>query len=343
MIILHHFSLFLELHNMKELSIDSSIGTFFFVFGKLGVNIFILISGYFLINSKFKATRIIKLWLQIVFYSVLIMAILKFANIISVSWKELYKYFLPISYHKYWFISTYMYLYLLSPFINKFAKSLKQNDYKTLLIILTVLFSIIYSIIYDSNKYITGTGIFESISWFVYLYLLAGYIRLYGIKLLQDKKKNIIIACLALILFLVVIFGSRYIFIEFGKLGNLLKYFTRMNSIFLLILAVTIFYIFKNMKERHSKVVNYFGHLTIAVYLIHEHPNLRMIIWNNVEKIMNHLNMHVILMAILSTIALFVFAAICEFVREYMLEKNILKLLKNNKLLEKIDLKMDIN
>ena len=38
--------------------------------GQVGVNIFFLITGYFMINSKFKIRKLLKLFLQVFFYSV---------------------------------------------------------------------------------------------------------------------------------------------------------------------------------------------------------------------------------------------------------------------------------
>ena len=40
--------------------------------GKIGVSVFVMISGYFLVNSKgFKISKLLKFWLQVLFYSVL--------------------------------------------------------------------------------------------------------------------------------------------------------------------------------------------------------------------------------------------------------------------------------
>ena len=57
---------------------------------------------------------------------------------------------------------------------------------------------------------------------------------------------------------------------------------------------------------------------------------------------MNIYDVNIIVMSIICTISLFVLAGICEFVRVNLLEKNIFKCLKNNKLLNKIDEKMNI-
>lgn len=44
--------------------------------GKIGVNVFVLISGYFLIIApKIKISKVIKLWLQIAFYSLILFAL----------------------------------------------------------------------------------------------------------------------------------------------------------------------------------------------------------------------------------------------------------------------------
>lgn len=81
MIILHHLAIYLRNTKVPLTTTGRCLTTSFFGLGKLGVNIFVLISGYFLINSKFKTKKVIKLWLQVVFYSVLIMIIIKLTRI----------------------------------------------------------------------------------------------------------------------------------------------------------------------------------------------------------------------------------------------------------------------
>ena len=38
----------------------------------VGVNIFVLISGYFLVDSKFKTNKLLSIWIQVLTYSVVI-------------------------------------------------------------------------------------------------------------------------------------------------------------------------------------------------------------------------------------------------------------------------------
>lgn len=341
MIVVHHYEMFAGFTNNGNLSLNSYIEIALYSLGKLGVNIFVIISGYFLINSRFNTKKVIKLWMQILFYSVSIMIILKMLNIVSVSTKETVKYFLPISYKKYWFASTYMYLYLIFPFLNKFAHSIDKKTYKTVLILLSMMFSLIYSIIYKSNSFQTGTGVFESLVWFVFLYLLAGYIRVYGIKFLENKRKNIIFTIILIIVFFGILFISHFMYIKFHKLKNIINYYTRMNSVFLLLLAVTIFYVFKNIKIKNSKIINLIARNSFAVYLIHEHELIRIPMWKFINSIVvQYSNEYIIILGCI--IIFFTIAGIIEKIR-ILLEKHILKIEIFEKIFTKCDNLMNLD
>src|SRR5574344_1877581 len=98
MITLHHFSLYLGLYNNSNLGMEKNIfGIVLFSLGKIGVNIFIIISGYFLIDSKSNIKKIIKLWLEVLFYSVSILIIGELLHINTLSFNDNVKALLPIS------------------------------------------------------------------------------------------------------------------------------------------------------------------------------------------------------------------------------------------------------
>ena len=105
MIIAHHFSVHgnfilekIPLLNKIWLQLLSSGG-------KIGVNIFIIISGFFLINSKkVNMNKIIKLLAQLLFYSILIFIIFGSFGIVSFNIKSLVKHIL--GYPIWWFAKT---------------------------------------------------------------------------------------------------------------------------------------------------------------------------------------------------------------------------------------------
>ena len=88
----------------------------------VAVNCYVLISGYFLINShSFHWTKVWKLWSTVAFYSLLFYAISVDA---SGHW-DLYKtihYLLPVRYSIYWFVTAYIGTYLLSPYLARLAQ-----------------------------------------------------------------------------------------------------------------------------------------------------------------------------------------------------------------------------
>ena len=341
-VIIHHFSLYGGYNNINNLTVTSYAGKIMFTVGKLGVDIFVLISGYFLINAKFSFKKIIKFWIQILFYSVGIMLIVSINNLDNIKLSEIYKCFFPISYSRYWFASTYLYMYVLFPFINKFAHSINKNKYKFLLIILTIMFSGIYSVLYCSNSYQTGVGIFEAISWFIYLYLLAGYIKIYGIKFFENKIRTNIITMVLVILFIIFVMLLHTLDVKYNILGNLLSYYITINSIFILILAVSIMYCFINMKPRYYKIVNLLGSSSFAVYLLHEHKMLRMTLWNYVNDIMMNHNINIIVMTLICIVFLYVIATIIEFIRIRVFENNLFKIKKVESICNKINVKFNI-
>ena len=79
--------------------------------GKIGVNIFVLISGYFLITANtVKTNKVINLWLQIFTYSAGVFLAVVLVSPQTFGIKEFIKTVLPITYSKWWFASAYFVL-----------------------------------------------------------------------------------------------------------------------------------------------------------------------------------------------------------------------------------------
>ena len=77
LIIAHHFSLHGGFRVVQSKPLINRIWILWLQLGgKIGVNIFVLISGYFLVSSPaFKLKKVLKLWLQLFFYSIVIYAV----------------------------------------------------------------------------------------------------------------------------------------------------------------------------------------------------------------------------------------------------------------------------
>lgn len=324
-------------HNLTYIQgteIHQGIGAVLLGIGQLGVTVFVLISGYFQIDKEFKTKRVVRVYLQLLFYSISMMIICTVFKFAEFNKLAIIRAFLPVSYNEYWFFSAYIILCVLTPFLNKFAKSLEKENYKKMLIIFTVIFSVIYSLLYSSRSYSVGDGNLGAVAWFIYLYLLAGYIKLYKINILENKKTLYILTITVFI-----IFATLLIFLNQTRNHTAFYWYVKINSIFILTLAVLVFYIFKNAKIKQSKIINYIASLTFPVYIIHENYLFRETFWsvsNKIVPISSNTVTSTILNILCSIFAVFIMAAVAETIRRFI-EKQIFKSKKVNELLEKSD------
>lgn len=115
----------LVLHCLSGGALDYRSGIQLYVYWWLealaivAVDIFVLISGYFLVESKFKVKNIFKVaisgvWIYSVFFTFITMKI----DAQGISWSTLFNACVPILTKKYWFVNSYVLMYILSPFIN---------------------------------------------------------------------------------------------------------------------------------------------------------------------------------------------------------------------------------
>ena len=119
-IILHH-----SIVHSKILLNSSNINYYIInilqITGPISNNIFILITGYYMINKKVKITNLVKLVLENIFYSycmLFIYLVIFKGNDINVIIKST----IPVLSNSEWFITGYILLYLSIPIINKLLK-----------------------------------------------------------------------------------------------------------------------------------------------------------------------------------------------------------------------------
>lgn len=292
--------------------------TFFIEYACLiAVNLYVMISGYYMIKSKFKIKKIIKLEMQVLFYSLLIYLLLVVFGQVKFSKTELINSLLPTITNRYWFVTAYIGLYLLIPFINKIANSLTKKEYITLLVILTFTLSIVKTI-YPANYIMNGSVIV----WFIYLYLLAGYIRIYFDK--KVNKYKLLFLYLATIIIQIVI---RNISLK-SQITTIKDYAeTSYNNswFYTLIETLAIFLIFKNIKiknEKINKAITKIAPLTLGVYLIHDNKYLRPVLWDKILHPLTFLNsgIAIVIAEIVDVMLIFLVCCIVEKLRQLIFE-----------------------
>ena len=281
------------LHYTQNSGIFSDTGTYTFqnifvifinTICSVGVNCFVLISGYYLSNSKFKIQKIIHLWGLVLFYSLGIFLVYKIAGhsvVNPMSEVETLYVFTPVLNVHYWFIVPYLALYIIFPFLNKMINALNQKQLKVILIIFFILMSVINNITPMNQNFEAIGG--HSILWFMFLYGVGSYIRKYKNKNEGKYKYKYL-----LYFFICIILGFivKIIFELTSGLNVLIQLFnyrvTAFNSVFGFLGALSLFMFFKNVKikgENIGKCILFLSKNVFAVYLIHEHELNRNVIW----------------------------------------------------------------
>ncbi len=139
MIVASHFCIHGGFKYGEELTLNSVWLTFFGSGGKLGVDVFMLISGYFAVMSeRFRYSRVLRLWLQGFFYAVGIYLILILVKAIKFKTVDLLLSFIPVSAKIWWFLTCFFILTLLSPLIHRMYRSISQSAFKKALAVMTV-------------------------------------------------------------------------------------------------------------------------------------------------------------------------------------------------------------
>ncbi len=283
----------------------------------VAVNCYVYITGYFLVNSNFKIKKILKLWGQVLFYSLSIYFVLLFTNLIDFNIKDMIVSFMPIITKQYWFITVYILLYILSPFLNVMINNLSKKQFRSLIFILLFVFCICTTLL--DPKYVLDSTTGYGIIWFICLYFIGAYIRLHHNK---EEKKNIYNLLIYFGITVMVILSRLIIKYILGKYNvNIIDElrFYQYNSISIFISSLFLFIYFKNLNITNNifkEFVLKIAPLTLGVYLIHDHVQMRVVMYNNILHTTNYLSDNKFLVvAICSVIFIFSACIIIEYLR----------------------------
>ena len=242
------------------------------------VNVFILISGYFLIDSKFKLGRLVELLAEMIFYSLgaFLVCMLLGVDI----HEEINVYFLlhtvlPMHMDLYWFLTAYVFVYIMLPIIQAGVKNIPQKHFRialNLLLILECGFKSCLPFKLEEDK------MGYNLIWFLTVFLIGAYIKMYGLRFLNKPYKGWICYGLQVLLILLETGTIYRVYVKYGHLESLLKVATDYNHLFVILAAVGLFAAFlsaKPMNEKVGRVVCMLSPMALGVYLYHENLSLR--------------------------------------------------------------------
>ena len=231
-----------------------------FIIAFCGVDCFALISGFVGWKSRLKLSRILLLWLQTFFYSVLITSIFSvvFPECVTVEvWKTS---LLPITMNEYWYISAYFGFLFFAPFMNLGIQNIKRRQFEICLFCAFVLGTIMPWIA-KSSPYGFNAG--YSTIWLCVMYAAGAYVSKYE---LNKKFKNIYLLLICAVSGFVTFMSYR------RQIDGLIEY----TSPTIVICAVSLLMFCLNLSIKQEsvmgKIIIFCGPSALSVFLIHVHP-----------------------------------------------------------------------
>lgn len=319
MIVAHHYVVNSGLMNIMKEAPTSSHSIFFFLFGmwgKTGINCFVMITGYFMCKSNITIRKILKLVLEVIFYKVIIYIIFVGEGQIDFSAKEFLLCFMPIRSIADGFTPCFIAFYLGIPFLNILVHNMNKKQHLLLICLCLFIYTFIGMIPIFKLR-------MNYVSWFCVLYFIASYIRLYLNS--NDNKTQrwgrysilCIISSMASVLMLLYISSLK------NHIYNAYFFVSDTNKILALLTAICTFMWFKNMKIKYSKWINAIAASMFGVLLIHANSDtMRHWLWKETLQNANHYgDNHYILYALISVLTVFFICIILDQIRIHTIEK----------------------
>lgn len=304
-----------------SMSLNGYIAWILEAFSSVAVNVYVLISGYFLVESKFRFGKIINLVLQVLFYTILIAVLACASGIFNVNDLGIYHIILqifPFQMEHYWFMTAYIVMYMLSPVLAAGVKNISKKQLQIVILFFVFFMSIEKSVL-PVRLQIDNKG-YDAL-WMICLFLVAAYIRLYGIKLLQRKVIAILLYFGGCVMMFVESLLVSAIYEKSGRLQHLFGVSYHYNHIFVFMAAVGFFMFFLNInipENKFSNLICKVSTYTLGVYLLHEHLWVRYLWpqWMRADKAENPVML--ILRALFAVIVVLIIGLMVDYLRSLL-------------------------
>lgn len=251
---------------------------------RIACSVFVLIGGWFLCEQPYKTRRPLSLWLSLWLYTVPVTLLCKLAGL-DVSWGALRWAAFPASTRQLWFISDYLLLLLCVPLLNRLLRGLSRPAHRGLLAVLAVPL-IVYPTLFGENGAVSDTA------WmFLYEYLLIAYLRRWPdnrlAHLLQHRAAALGLGLPLLNTILRAVLETRGL--TDGKAFQYMAYYrTALGALPNLLAALALFYLFKGLDLGCVRWVNALAGTTLGVYILHQVPAFRGLLWNGLLQAEAH-------------------------------------------------------
>lgn len=287
--------------------------------GKIGVYLFVLITGYFMATSKISLKKVLRTWLPVFFWSLALYLGFQLEVLHDFSFMGILKATLPITTNQYWFVTVYFFMYLSVPLLNTVINSIETKRQKLYFIILG--FVVVMS---QSGSLFGQTGLVGSqLLAFYFVYCVGGLIR--KNCLLENEQLTKKIKVVGVLIYLCGISISTGLIIIGAKLNNRSffswadKFAVDPALLFVVVNTISLFIWLGSSKIRYHYWINRTAKTTFGVYLISDNSFVRNWLWNqvfNMGKLISTSTFYLIIYVLTSSLIVFVVCSLLEAMRQ---------------------------
>jgi hypothetical protein len=228
-------------------------------FSIMAVNVFVMLSGWYGIRLRW--SRLAELLFQVLFFGLVCVGIAYIAT--GSLPTSIAKCVLMLGEGDYWFVKTYLALYLLSPVLNAFVEHASRRQMETTLLTLFA-FQWVFGWIFNATIWLNGG---YSLPSFVCLYLLARYMNIHRPRFTKFGRQTDISIYIVTCAFMTV---SIFLLKRYFNLGGVLYYYNSPTAI----LAAAYLLLFFSKLHLQSRIVNWVAISALAIYLTHSNSYL---------------------------------------------------------------------
>lgn len=297
-------------------NIQSLMLAWFRTFGAQGNLIFFVCSAWFLVESrKVNYKKNIRMLADVWVINISILIIFELGGWYEIFSQDVKGSIFPTIYATNWYITCYILFYLIHLMLNRIINSLTQKEFLTTNIIsLFLYFGIGY--IHD------GVFFVSNLILFIVVYFEIAYLKIYMKDFCVSKSKNVIMLIVGIGGTPIMILLTNFIGLHSSHFQDMLTYWGRNTSPFLLITAIAMFNLFKSQKFANN-VVNNIASLSLLIYIIHENLLLRTYvrpqIWIFIYEKFGYSN--IVMWVLLQAISIFIIAIIISYLYKIFLQK----------------------
>lgn len=286
------------------------------------VNCYALISGYLGLNSRFRISKLAQLWLQTVFYTLIItsiFAIWKPGSIVSQDWINA---LFPIIHDQYWYLTAYFGMSLLMPFMNLGLNHF-NNKQLTWIVLAVFVFFITLPTIIQLDPFILSNG--YSMMWLCILYIVGGYLRKTDI-LSKIHSFWGIYGYVFSILFTWILHNGGY------------TQYVSYTSPTIVIASIALLLLFSNLKisNRFSKkTISLTASAVLGVYIIHVNPLIYFkVLASSTTPFLQYNTITMVLLILITALVIYIICTIIDLIRIFIFKK--LKIKEKTALLDNL-------